>query len=71
MNEELSQVKEDHQLSEAFHTNFKLPEKRNELGLYEVHHANGEKVFKCKSITKLAEWCCRAEEALKAYYKDK
>lgn len=69
MNEEVGQVQEEHKLSEAFHKNFTLPEKRNALGLYEVFHADGKKVFQCKSITKLSEWCYRAEGALKLYYK--
>lgn len=63
------EVGEESKLSEAFHKNFKLPEKRNSLGLYEVYHASGEKVFQCKSLTKLTEWCYKAEEALKMYYK--
>ena len=69
MNDELEQPQDDNKLSDEFHKNFKLPEKRNVLGLYEVYHADGKKVFQCKSITKLSEWCYRAEEALKLYYK--
>lgn len=69
MNDGLEQAQEDYKLSEAFHKNFTLPKKRNALGLYEIYHADGKKVFQCKSITKLSEWCYRAEEGLKLYYK--
>lgn len=58
----------ENKLSEQFLLNFELPEKRNKVGLYEVKH-KGEVVFKCKSITKLSEWCYQCEEALKLYNK--
>lgn len=50
-------------LSDKFYKHFSLPENRNTLGLYEVT-CRGKKVFQCKSITKLSNWCVRADKAL-------
>lgn len=55
-------------LSNKFLEYFDVPEKRNVLGLFEVHNKilSGPKVaFKCKSIVALQKWCFKVDKVLR------